>query len=119
MQLNHLMVITHAHTLQSIVFITTHLHHNYSAVTGAALPLISVILMWRLTVILPEFYTEDILEKLGIDMPVLDFEMQDRSGHEEDQSEVSRAEVENPVVEEEVDGRGNVMTSGMGGYVFY
>ena len=77
--------------------------------------------MWRLTVILPEFYTDEVLDKLGIDVPILDFEMQETNVHDEQRQEESseETETENPLAEEETDDRYNVITSGMGGYVFY
>ena len=105
----------------------------HSALTGTILPAISTVLMWRLTVLLPEFYTEDVLETLGIDVPILDFELQEANTREEQRlgtiseetnseetssDETSSEGDDNPLAEEQEDDE-YVFTSGMGGFDFY
>ena len=92
-----------------------------------------MVLMWRLTVILPEFYTEEVLERLGIDVPILDFELQETNSREEQRlgtsgeetnseetssEETSSEDKDNPLAGEQEDD-GFPFTSGMGGFDFY
>ena len=69
---------------------------------GAALPLLSVLLSWRLTVLLPELYTEDILEQQYQLPPVqqMPLDEEDEEEEEEERLRMTHQPVVNPTQEE-------------------
>ena len=69
-------------------------HFNIFIFSGAALPIIPIFFSWRLTAILPDFYTLDVLETMNLTAPFhFTYEMEDMENNEDELEEESDEEV--------------------------